>query len=104
MKHQPFYVIEQDFNSREFKGYDIMPYLINVWNEIKQKSKPASKQDIREWLDNTARYLFWSKCEWEVVLCGWPNTDNTKKIDVYWQIKMNFDLIVDIFCKNVGVK
>lgn len=42
-------------------------------------------------------YYFWSKCEWEIIISGWPPRDdfNDAKIDVYDQVKLNWDKFVD---------
>lgn len=41
--------------------------------------------------------LYWSKCEWEIILSPWPPRDGEQdiKVDVYDQIKINWDHFVD---------
>ena len=34
-----FNVIWQDFNAQKFESYDIMPYLIRTYNNLKEKDK-----------------------------------------------------------------
>lgn len=99
-KHTPFYVIWQDFNRREFEPFDIMPYFINEWKHEKEK---PNLNDLEEWFINKSHYMYWSRCQYEVVLAGWPNTEDNKKIDIHWQIKMNLPIILDIFKKNVNL-
>lgn len=48
--------------------------------------------------------MYWSRREYEVILAGWPNTDNQKKIDIYDQIVMNLDTVVEIFAQNIKFK
>lgn len=42
-------------------------------------------------------YYFWSKCEWEIEITGFPPSDNGKplKTDVYTQVMLNFDKFID---------
>lgn len=41
------------------------------------------------------RYYFWSKFEWEILVKGFFDRDEEKKIDVYDQVNANFDQFVD---------
>ena len=99
--HIPFYYIIQDINARQFVPYDVMPYFLNEWKEIKKAKRPTKLTELKEWLRGRAQYMYWSRCEYEVILAGWPNTDNQKKIDIYDQIVMNLPLVVEVFCKNI---
>jgi hypothetical protein len=40
--------------------------------------------------------MFWSRCEWEIILMDWPCQRHEEKWDVHRQISMNIDIIVDI--------
>ena len=42
-------------------------------------------------------YYYWCKCEWEIILSGWPPSDRFKdaKVDVYSQIELNWDRFMD---------
>ena len=105
--HKPFYVIWQDFNAREFEPYDVMEYFLHEWQDLKKKrraNKPTNMEELKRWLDDQARYMFWARCEYEVILAGWPNMDTRKKIDIYDQIKMNLDTVVEIFAQNIKFK
>lgn len=99
--HIPFYCINQGFNRHQFEPYDVMPYFLNEWKETKKAKRPTKLSELKEWLRNCAQYMYWSRCEYEVILAGWPNTNDHKKIDIYDQIIMNFPLVVEVFCKNI---
>lgn len=59
----------------------------------KGKSAKLTPEDLIEHeLRNKCMYFFWAKCEYEVVVTGWPNTDIEKKIDVYLQLAANWDV------------
>ena len=102
----PFNVIYQDFNTRKFEAYDIMPYFIRSWEGLTKSKKDEIKtlENLKNWFIKESMYMFWARCQYEVVLQGWPNTDDTKKIDIHWQIMMNIDLIVRIFAENIKFK
>lgn len=113
-KHTPFNCIIFDINRKEFEPYDVMPYFLREWDEIKKtkkkysedkyRGKPANMAELKEWLASKSQYMFWSRCEYEIIVAGWPCTDVTRKIDIHDQIKMNLDLIVRIFAENINFK
>lgn len=97
----PFYVIIEDFNSKKFIKYDIMGYLINCYNE--SKNKPQTFEEFKQFVEGKSMYQYWSRCEYEIILCDWPCESFKKKIDVHWQIMMNHDLITNLLMYNVKV-
>lgn len=56
-------------------------------------------------IENSLRYWFGNKCEYEVLVSGWPPGGKTKekKIDVYQQIKINLYKFVNYIIKNKDV-
>lgn len=54
-------------------------------------------------LDRECMYYYWSKCEWEVIVSAWPPRDGSdKKIDVYSQLKANWEQFKNIVIEDVG--
>ena len=110
--HIPYNCLWQDFNRRQFEGYDVMPYFIREWKDIKKNAKPYSedeyrgrpqtKEELKQWFLRKSQYMFWSRCEYEIIVSGWPNTDTKSNIDIHDQIKMNIDVILEVFIKNIG--
>lgn len=125
---QSFNVINFDFNRKKFLSYDIMPYLVNAYNErVKRyheieleasKCKtdtefneykdaldywkiPKSFDEFKKFVKKESAYQFWGRCEYEVILVDWPCQGTEEKIDVYWQILMNLNLITRILIENV---
>lgn len=92
---KPFNVIYFDSNKRKFIPYDIMPDLIKSYN----RAKPVT--DIREFVNSALMRRFWARCEYEVILEDWPCQRVHSKIDIYWQAKQNFDLVVKVFEDNI---
>lgn len=101
----PFYVINEDINSREFKKYNVMPYFINCYKEARKKKKqPKTFDEFKEFVKSNSMYMYWSRCQYEIVLTDWPSQSMSKKIDIHWQLMMNWDVVTSILIDNVGVK
>ena len=92
-------VIIQDFNKKEFVSYNIFPYLTQEYKA--SRKKPKNYTEFKDFIKREAMRQWWSRCEYEVILCGWPNTDTNKKVDVYWQIMMNIDIITELFIRHI---
>lgn len=114
----PYYVINWNVNKDDIEYYDIMPYLLSCWdeeskrdnktwfigsdNEIIDKHKmPTNDVEIKTFVLNNSKYRFWSRCEYEVIVSGWPSSKNNIKIDVYDQIEKNIDVVTKIFKDNL---
>lgn len=95
-----FYVIIQDFNNQEFEPYDVIPYLIARYNEV--ELKPVTKAEFRQFVKSESMYQWWSRCEYEIIIAGWPNIDTQEKWDVHKQVMMNIDIITEILMNNVA--
>ncbi len=94
-----FNVIIENVNSREFIPYDIIPYLERCYYE--KKDKPVTFEEFKTFIERNSMYQWWSRCEYEIILKGWPNGGNEKKIDVYQQVMMNIDIIAEILMEEV---
>lgn len=94
-------VLIQDFNSRKFVPYDIFPYLHRQYN--KREQKPLTLQEYKDFILSEARYQWWARCEYEIIVSGWLNITNSKKIDVYDQIELNIDAITTLFMEYVDI-
>lgn len=123
----PFNVINYDINAKKFIAYDIMPYLVDAYNErvkryhelnfkastSKTQKKfdeyksaleywkiPKTFDEFKEFVKNESQYQFWSRCEYEIILSDWPSQSIEEKWDVYNQIMMNLDIVTEILMRN----
>ena len=96
-----FNVIMFEFNSGEFEAYDVMPYLVNCYNKEKKDKRPRTFDEFKEFVKSYSMYMYWSRCEYEIILSDWPNQKIYKKTDVHWQIMNNIDIVTDILMENV---
>lgn len=104
---KPFYVIREEYG--KFIPYDIMPYLINCYKtEDKRKwkynKKPETFDEYKSFIKKKSIYMWWAKCEYEIVLYDWPCLTNNEKWDVHKQVMMNIDLITEVFIENIEKK
>ena len=90
-------VIIGDFNHKEIETYNIFDHYYfkedcdKAWKKYATDFKSFSKE-----VRSSMMYYFWSKCEWEVVVSHWPQSErfNDKKIDVYEQVMMNWNVFI----------
>lgn len=120
-----FNVIIYDFNSKKFESYDIMPYLLERWEEFLKKAQfvdedpegywkiPTTFEEYKNWIDRELKYQYWGRCQYELVLSPWPPKENeegemileentAEKWDIYQQCMMNIDIISQIFIEIVN--
>ena len=93
-----WYVYYHDFNGREIK-----PYNVFCNSSLLEDCKKNARKNIHDYeafcgqLRRDVIYWYWSKSEWEIILGPWCGKADEVKIDVYDQLKLNWD----IFCKYV---
>ena len=91
-----------DFNSDSLESYDVIPRFVeSIKRYIKPKNLPKTKEALNEILESDARYYFWAKCEYEMIIHGWPEQKNDQKVDVYQQLKLNWPIFLDFFWEQV---
>ena len=102
-------------NKREFGAYNVIPYFVNVYDRLIERRKeegikddeevndywkvPVTHEDFVNFVERHGMSQFWSRCEYEVILSPWPPTENgedDKKIDIWWQINLNKELIAKL--------
>lgn len=96
MVSNKFNVIMYDTNRKEFYWYDVIPYLVERYKSEKKSSKPVTFDEFKKFVDRWALYQWWGRCEYEIILDSWPQTDIDRKVDVYWQLKNNIDIVTEI--------
>ena len=70
------------FSNGKIREYDVLPYFRDSWKEKynkeeKEKIKAAKYKAKRmqlftEWVRGRSLYMFWSRCEWEMLIGSWP--------------------------------
>ena len=83
-----------DFSTGEIKPHNVLHGRENLIQELKTKS--ASREEFEKMLRSEMIYHYWSKAEWEVVISPWCARGNKEtKIDIFDQLKLNWDRFVD---------
>lgn len=95
-----FNVVWWDFNKSAPEPYDIMPYLVQRYNEI--SNKPETFDEFKEFIKRQSLSQWWSRCEYEVILSPWPVQDKEVKIDIHSQVMMNLDIITSLLMEEVN--
>lgn len=112
MNTNVFNVLIWDFNTDSLEHYDVLPYFRDCYNECVKKSKnknhidyfniPKTHDEFKKFIEDRSLYMFWSKCQWEMIIHGWPVRKNNYKIDVHEQIMMNIDIITNILYNEMN--
>ena len=100
-----FNVIIYDINRKRMESYDIIPYLKICYDKSKKKhayrKTPKTFEEFKQFILAEARYQWWARCEYEIILSDWPCQQESEKWDVYKQVEMNIDVITDVFMKYI---
>ena len=105
-----YYVFRRDFNRNRLEQVNIFSYVTpeKIRNGIKERNI-KTKDKFKEFLKGQFMYYFWAKCEHEVVINSFPYLEDEKvgdngiKIDIWYQIEPNLDLIVDYVIYKLGL-
>ncbi len=90
-------VVYHNVNGEEIEVHNIFDHG-GVMKDIEKAVKKCdTREAFAEEMRRTLMYYYWSKAEWEVIVSPWCGGRNTKdiKIDVYWQVKMNWERFID---------
>lgn len=88
-------VFHSDFNTGKIVSYNVLKGREEFIKELKVKF--ASKEEFSRALRSEMMYYYWSKAEWEVLISPWCGRKDADmiKVDVFWQIDLNWDRFVD---------
>lgn len=79
-----------------------------MWNIEYKRCKNMDeliKYTVEKQLDRQCMYYFWAKCEYEVIVSAWPPKDGSdRKIDIYTQLKENWDIFKELVFRELKLK
>lgn len=91
-------VIYGNFNSKIIETHNVFNHYGFLEDCRKAAKKYKNDRDgfLKE-VRNSLMYYYWAKCEWEVIVSHWPQSDRMRdeKVDVYDQVMMNWDVFSD---------
>jgi hypothetical protein len=104
-----FNVLIVDFNTNKVIPYDVLPYFENCYKELKRsrrkdKKMPVTDEDWKSFIKEKSTYLYYAKCEYELLIYSWPGQSYIKKMDVHYQVMMNIDIIIKILKSNLKIQ
>ena len=93
----------EDFNSNE------LVYTNVLWSlDINKIKKMKTYNEIKTELKRFLMYRFWSKAEYEVIVCSlhgrpekYPSRYMEQKIDIWYQLEPNLDRITEYVIREL---
>ena len=98
-------VLNHDFNSDKIINYDI--FCKSSSEEIAKRIKREKISSLEEFKESMKRmwmHDYWSKAECEIMVSGLFTRVEPTKIDIWRQIEMNFDLIIEYIINKMEIK
>lgn len=103
-----------DFNEKRIETYNIFLHysfmadcqkIVKKYVKIEKSEGTFDRCAFAEEVRRSLMYYFWSKCEWEIILSHWPPRKDAReeKIDVYDQVRLNWDTFIDYLWSNKDV-
>lgn len=86
-----------DFNKRRIVPYNIFDHA-SFREDCKKHAKKYAQdpEKFAEEVKHELHYYFWCKCEYEIILSGWPpkEDDDGRKVDICQQVLLNWDVFI----------
>lgn len=101
-----WYVLMWDSNTKKVVNYNVLDNeLIQILHkEIVKKKTMTNYEQLKETVKRWRMYYYWSKCECEILVSGWPaEEDEFEKIDAWRQIEMNLDRMCEYIMRELKI-
>lgn len=88
-------VWRDELNANKIEAFNVFNHcsfrraVLDIFN------KPIHMDEFEEMIDKEAMYYFWCKTEYEVMIGGLFERRQKTKIDIYSQLKLNWDRFID---------
>lgn len=90
-----WYVYYHDSNKQEIIKWNIFNHGFFTKEVNKLLKEKLTKEEFSEKLRNKLMYFMWSRAEYEVIISPWVGQAKDEKVDIYDQVRMNWDRFVD---------
>ena len=102
MKELIYNVYIEDVNHNCFEIYNIFDHYHFVKDtQMNIKKNKENQNEFNEQLKSDIMYYFWSKSEWEIVVSShFSKGAKEKKVDVYDQLMLNWEIFSDYIWNN----
>lgn len=100
-----WYVLIYDFNKKKIINYNVITDdIIELINKNIKNATIHDKKSLKDFLAKEFKYKYWSKAEYEVFISDIINATNFEKIDVWKQLEINLDVIVEYINLKYNLK
>lgn len=99
-KEVKFYVMY--YNGGRIDKYDIIQPLLDEYNNL--ADKPKDYESIKNFIKDYSSRNWWGRVQYEIAVSDWVTRSNEERWDIHRQVKMNLELITDIFMKLIPVR
>lgn len=100
-KELKFYAMVYNWNSHKIEHTNVIRKDILTPLE-KMIKKKATRTELKCRLESLLKYYYWSRAEYEIMAGDlFCNPDELEKIDVWFQLEPNIDLILDIILEYI---
>lgn len=93
-----WYVLNYDWNKHKVVDYNIFGKDdVTELKKARRNKKFTNREELKNYLKRDFQYYYWSKAECEILVGDLTSRsfDDLEKIDIFRQIEMNLDRIVD---------
>lgn len=98
-------VLLHDFNKDEIRNYNIFweKSPEEIANRIK-KNKITTYKEFKESMKRDFMARYWSRAEYEIIVSGFCKNAKEYKIDVWRQIEMNLDRVLEHIIDEMKIR
>ena len=100
-------VLRYDFNNKKIVKYNVLwKSLPEELAKLIRSKKITNRDELYTYLKREFRYYYWCRAEHEVLIGGIHLKDigELEKIDIFSQIELNLDLIVNYIMYKMDIK
>lgn len=99
MKMAEYNVYYHEINGDRIKTFNVLREGWVIDKLIKESPKNMSREEFDKELSAECMNMFWCRAEYEVIISAWVGGDAEEKIDVYHQLKTNWNVFSEICWK-----
>lgn len=103
-----WYVLMYNVKEHSIKPYNALnnELILELHKEIVKKKRITNYEELKEYVRKWFLYHYWCKAEYEVLIGRFffESDKDLIKIDVYTQLMLNIDRIIEYLIKKLDIK
>lgn len=99
-------VLLHDFNRDAIVKYNVLEHSSDLVTKIKDAIKSGditTHDDLKDFVTRKLKPTYWSRTEYEIMVSGLFSKEKAQKIDVWYQIEMNLDNLIDYLINKLNL-